>query len=694
MHQNCSRICGMVSRAGEGLRALNRGRMLILRNGAESLFLGRSRRYTSGDFSPFFCCQTRVFGFASMSSISPDTEPSPASQVIVNISCYKFVALDQLPERKTAIRRRAVELNLKGTVLLSSEGINLFVAGPQQLIRDFVEFLREDSAFSDLQPKESVNEYQPFSRMLVKIKQEIIAFGIEGVAPMTRTSPKLSATELRQWLDEGRKVHLLDTRNDYEYDLGTFDNAIKLGLDHFREFPRAITGLPEELKDEPIVMFCTGGIRCEKAGPFMEMAGFHNVYQLDGGILKYFEEVGGAHYHGECFVFDQRVAVDPALQETPTTQCYVCQAVVTSAQQQPPQYVAGKSCPACFRNDAQQRADIIVLRQQQIQAVTTPLPGSTPWLNRRPLNVPQRCAGMTLLDFVSGLHPQIAPSEWLQRIESGAIEPAESSRRRRRPKHVPEALPLSPLRIVREGERFDQLQPHSVEPDVNADIRILHEDEEFVVVAKPAPLPIHECGRFHRNTLRYLLNQVYFPQRPHIVHRLDANTSGVLLLCKRKRVATIVQKQFENRTVKKSYLARVSGHPPRDAFSCDAALSREPEHGGVRHLDPDGDQAHTAFEVVTRFWDGTSLMRCFPKTGRTNQIRIHLWSLGFPICGDPAYLPENKLGCNRTLLPTEPMMCLHAESIAFLGPNQELLQFSDDPPAWGMEHGLVPQNSG
>lgn len=258
MHQNCSRICGMVSRAGEGLRALNRGECSFCGTALKVCFSGEADVTLPETFPRFSCCQTRVFGFASMSSIIPDTEPSPASQVIVNISCYKFVALDQLPERKTAIRRRAVELNLKGTVLLSSEGINLFVAGPQQLIRDFVEFLREDSAFSDLQPKESVNEYQPFSRMLVKIKQEIIAFGIEGVAPMTRTSPKLSATELRQWLDEGRKVHLLDTRNDYEYDLGTFDNAIKLGLDHFREFPRAITGLPEELKDEPIVMFCTG----------------------------------------------------------------------------------------------------------------------------------------------------------------------------------------------------------------------------------------------------------------------------------------------------------------------------------------------------------------------------------------------------------------------------------------------------
>lgn len=620
-----------------------------------------------------------------MSSVVSVTDPPHSSPAIVNISCYKFVQLDQLPERKASIRRRAVELGLKGTVLLSHEGINLFVAGACDSIRDLVEFLREDAAFSDLQPKESVNEYQPFNRMLVKIKREIISFGVEGVAPTVRTSPKLPAAELRKWLDEGRRVHLLDTRNDYEYGIGTFDNAIKLGIDHFREFPEAIAKLPEELKDEPIVMFCTGGIRCEKAGPFMELAGFRNVYQLDGGILKYFEEVGGEHYHGECFVFDQRVAVDPALKETPTTQCYVCQAVVTSEQQQTPQYLAGKSCPACYRDDAQKLADTIAVRQQQIRSVTTPLPGSTPWLNRRPLNVPQRCAGMTLLDFVSDLHPQIERSEWLRRINSGVIVPSQSARRRRRPKFAEEPLPLSAMRVVREGERFDQLQPHSVEPDVNPDIQILHEDDEFVILSKPAPLPIHECGRFHRNTLRYILNLVYFPQRPHIVHRLDANTSGVMVLCRRKRVATLVQKQFESRTVKKTYLARVHGHPDADSFSCEAALGREPDQGGIRTLDPTGDEASTGFEVVERFVDGTSLIRCSPKTGRTNQIRAHLWSLGFSICGDPAYLEELRIGSNRTLLPTESPMCLHAESIAFSGPNGELFQFSAPAPGWVAE---------
>src|SRR5690606_19428831 len=123
-------------------------------------------------------------------------------------------------------------------------------------------------------------------------KKEIIAFGVDGVAPEQQTSPKLSARELKQWLDAGRSVRLLDTRNTYEYNLGTFDGAEHLNIDHFRDFPEAIGQLPEESKRQPIVMFCTGGIRCEKAGPMMEQAGFEEVYQLDGGILKYFEECG------------------------------------------------------------------------------------------------------------------------------------------------------------------------------------------------------------------------------------------------------------------------------------------------------------------------------------------------------------------------------------------------------------------
>jgi predicted sulfurtransferase len=179
--------------------------------------------------------------------------------------------------------------------------------------------LRRLPGLAELAPKYSETDHQPFTRMLVRLKKEIIAFGVPGIEPAKRTSPKLAAKELKQWLDEGRPVTLLDTRNDYEVKLGTFKNARPIGVDHFRDFPAAVARLPAELKEQPIVMFCTGGIRCEKAGPFMEGQGFKHIFQLDGGILKYFEECGGAHYAGECFVFDQRVGLDPSLQETERT---------------------------------------------------------------------------------------------------------------------------------------------------------------------------------------------------------------------------------------------------------------------------------------------------------------------------------------------------------------------------------------
>jgi RluA family pseudouridine synthase len=235
---------------------------------------------------------------------------------------------------------------------------------------------------------------------------------------------------------------------------------------------------------------------------------------------------------------------------------------------------------------------------------------------------------------------------------------------------------------VREGERFDQLQPMSVEPDVAVDICVLHEDEEFIILSKPAPLPVHASGRYNRNTLRNILNLVWFPCRPHIVHRLDANTSGVMVLCKRKRVATIVQKQFENRLVGKTYLAKVHGHPSADKLLCEASIAREAGDGGIYLIDTDGHEASTAFEVLQRFEDGTSLVRAFPRTGRTNQIRAHLWHLGFPIVGDPAYLQAGQLGSSHTLLPSDPPMCLHSESIVFRDADRKEQKFEAPAPAW------------
>jgi len=235
-----------------------------------------------------------------------------------NLSAYKFAPLDGLPGLRARLLASATELGLKGTVLLSTEGINLFVAGTAAATAAFVARLRAIPGLEDLTPKESFSANQPFGHMRVKLKREIISFGVEGIDPARRPAPKLSPRQLKQWLDEGRPLTLLDTRNEYEIAAGTFRGAVRPGIKRFRDFPAAVRALPASLKDQPIVMFCTGGIRCEKAGPFMLTEGYRDVYQLDGGILKYLEECGGAHYDGTCYVFDERTTLDAALRPAQT----------------------------------------------------------------------------------------------------------------------------------------------------------------------------------------------------------------------------------------------------------------------------------------------------------------------------------------------------------------------------------------
>jgi predicted sulfurtransferase len=274
--------------------------------------------------------------------------PTQAAQVL-NIAAYKFMRLSDLVERRDRWRELSRELGLRGTILLSEEGINLFVAGDPTAVRELLAVIQADPEIGTLEIKESFNDYQPFSRMLVKVKKEIIAFGVGGIDPVNAPAAKVSPHELKSWLDEGKPIRLLDVRNDYEVQLGTFDNATAIGVDHFRHFPEAVDRLPETMKSEPIVMFCTGGIRCEKAGPYMQQKGFREIYQLEGGILRYFEECGQKHFHGECFVFDKRVALDANLQETPTTICFACQHPLAAEEQESPDYVVGERCPYCSK---------------------------------------------------------------------------------------------------------------------------------------------------------------------------------------------------------------------------------------------------------------------------------------------------------------------------------------------------------
>jgi len=269
------------------------------------------------------------------------------SAEVINLSCYKFAPLEGLADLRVRLQSACREQGLKGTILLAREGINFFLAGTRPQLAAVLEVIRGVPGLGDVSPKESPSSEQPFKRMLVKIKKEIIAFGVEGVDPARRPSAKISARQLKQWLDEGRPVTLLDTRNDYEVRMGTFKGAVVPRIWNFRDFPAAVAKLPAELKAQPVVMFCTGGIRCEKAGPFMAMQGYTDVLQLDGGILKYFEEVGGAHYDGECFVFDQRVGVGPDLRETGSVICFHCQMPLTLEDQRRPDYVYEKSCRHC-----------------------------------------------------------------------------------------------------------------------------------------------------------------------------------------------------------------------------------------------------------------------------------------------------------------------------------------------------------
>ena len=589
---------------------------------------------------------------------------------VVNIAAYLFAPLDRLTERRAEVRALCASRHLKGTVLLSPEGINLVLAGPRAGIDQLVSHLRSDPLLADLDPKESLSDHQPFSRLLVKLKNEIISFGVEGVRPGDYTSPKLPAKELKKWLDEGRPLTLLDTRNDYEVRLGTFENALPIGVSHFREFPEAVRKLPPELKQQPIVMFCTGGIRCEKAGPFMEQEGFQQVYQLEGGILKYFEECGGDHYTGDCFVFDHRVALNPRLEETATTQCYACQQPLTVEDQQSEHYVPGVSCPSCRKSPAEQPAVTLAEREALLAAACDPLPGSAPATNERPLNVPARYDRWTLIDFLCDHHPHIAREEWLAIISRGQLRDRDG--------------PLAADLIVRGGQRLARLEPDTIEPAVNAAIRIVAWEDDYVVFDKPAPLPMHPCGRFHRNSMTEILSCAFPGERLTPAHRLDANTTGLVVFARSRHAAKAIQPQFERGLAGKTYLCRVAGHPTWNDTTSRQPIARTPSNNGFRVVDRDaGDAAETEFRVLARLENGESLVEAVPRTGRTNQIRVHLWDLRHPIVGDPVYLAEMKLGERQTLSPADPPMCLHAWRLTFEhGPDRERRRYETARPAW------------
>jgi len=237
---------------------------------------------------------------------------------VLNISAYQFVTIDDPQLLRETLSSRAAALGLLGTILLAQEGINLFLAGTPGAVGEFLGQLRADERFADIQAKESWSAQQPFRKLLVKVKPEIIRMNHPAIQPAQGRAPAIDGPTVKRWLDqghddEGRPVVALDTRNAFEVDHGTFNGAIDWGLKKFSDFPAAFDAHKAELEGKTVVSFCTGGIRCEKAAIYMRENGLDHVWQLDGGILKYFEETGGAHFKGNCFVFDEREALDPEL---------------------------------------------------------------------------------------------------------------------------------------------------------------------------------------------------------------------------------------------------------------------------------------------------------------------------------------------------------------------------------------------
>ena len=270
---------------------------------------------------------------------------------VVNIAGYKFEPLVDPVDLVSVYQQKCDELKLKGTMLISKNGINFSLAGTQQATETIVAFLEEDNRFLNIPLKVTYSETQPFRRMKVRLKKEIISLGRKDINPRELTGERISPQDLKSLLDKKEDVLVLDTRNEYETRVGKFKNAIDLNLDTFRDFPEAIESLPEEYKDKQIVMYCTGGIRCEKASAVMMKAGFADVKQLEGGVLDYFKETGGAYWEGDCFVFDERVALDTELNETDYIYCYICREPLSAEEKASPDFKINEYCPYCVKSN-------------------------------------------------------------------------------------------------------------------------------------------------------------------------------------------------------------------------------------------------------------------------------------------------------------------------------------------------------
>lgn len=284
---------------------------------------------------------------------------------------YKFVHLPGYKSLQAPLLAHCNSQNIKGTVLLAEEGINGTIAGLPDDIHEVLHYLRTDPVFSgcfaDLEHKESFAGKHPFYRMKVKLKKEIVTLGVPSVSPTNKVGTYVKPEDWNALINDPDVV-LIDTRNGYEVDIGSFKNAVDPKTKTFREFPKYVEQNLDKKKNKKVAMFCTGGIRCEKASSYMLSEGFDEVYHLQGGILKYLETVSKEEslWEGECFVFDQRVAVKHGLEVGEFDQCYACRHPLSPAEMQSAQYTAGISCPYCYDSITEEKRASLTERQKQV----------------------------------------------------------------------------------------------------------------------------------------------------------------------------------------------------------------------------------------------------------------------------------------------------------------------------------------
>lgn len=283
---------------------------------------------------------------------------------------YKFVSLPDYKEIQEGLLRECKSYGVKGTLLLAEEGINGTIAGSRAGIGGVLAYLKNDERFIDIDHKESEATSMPFIRMKVKLKKEIVTLGVEGVDPTKEVGRYVSPLEWNKLLSDP-EVLTIDTRNDYEVGIGTFKGTNEVfnpQTTTFREFPEYVKKNFDPKKHKKIAMCCTGGIRCEKASSYMLSLGFEEVYHLKGGILKYLEEVpeGESLWEGECFVFDERVAVTHGLKEGSYDQCHGCRHPITEEMKESEHYIRGVSCPLCYEERSPERKERSAQRQMQI----------------------------------------------------------------------------------------------------------------------------------------------------------------------------------------------------------------------------------------------------------------------------------------------------------------------------------------